>query len=187
MVVLAHFNDSNEHKKVPKGKIPEYAKDFKKEYLFIRGINKSFDKFYLSIKSEEEFAEVFDSGLAKFLKQAMKEFLKAQEPGKFKDTSKFYFEHGDTYGIDNFEESLYDYMDIYRDPFSFEFDQKRYENEYPSLREFYELFTSFKKKININEMTYSEFMDGVGCSVTFSDSDYSDSESSESDSDSESD
>ena len=44
MVILAHSsNFQNCIKKT--NKIPEYARDFKNEYLFIRGINKEMESF----------------------------------------------------------------------------------------------------------------------------------------------
>ena len=48
-------------------------------------------------------------------------------------------------------------MDLFYDPDSYEFDQKKYENDYPGLKKFFESFSEFKEKINIKEMTFSEF------------------------------
>ena len=48
-------------------------------------------------------------------------------------------------------------MDLFYDLDSGKFDQKKYENEYPNLREFYECFERFKSKVYIKEITYSDF------------------------------
>ena len=38
-----------------KSKIPDYARDYRNEYLFIRGINKTCGEFVKLIKENEEF------------------------------------------------------------------------------------------------------------------------------------
>ena len=86
-----------------------------------------------------------------------RKFLKAQELNYLKDISEFYFKESDVNYIESLELQLDDYMDLFYDPDSYEFDQKKYENDYPSLREFSECFERFKNKINIKEMTYSDF------------------------------
>lgn len=89
-------------------KIPIYASDFKREYQYIRGINKAIS-FLSDIMEEEE--EIFDTykktdsnifsnkydSLIKFIKR----FLRATENGKLKDISNFEFGY---YDIDNIYE-----------------------------------------------------------------------------------
>ena len=54
MVILAQT--SKYQKCIKKSnKIPDYARDFKNEYLFIRGINTTCGKFVKLIKENEEF------------------------------------------------------------------------------------------------------------------------------------
>ena len=57
--------------------IPDYAKDFKNEYLFIIEINKLCGEFYTIDK--------FNTPRANKIKYYIKKFLKAQESGRFKD------------------------------------------------------------------------------------------------------
>ena len=45
----------------------------------------------------------------------------------------------------------------FSDPDSYEFDQVKYENDYPVLKEFNECFSKFKEKINIKETTLSDY------------------------------
>ena len=52
-------------------------------------------------------------------------------------------------------------MDLFYDPDSYEFDQEKYENDYPGLREFYESFSKFKYKIKIKETTFSKFKNSL--------------------------
>ena len=70
-----------------KSKIPIYASNFKREYLFIRGLNKYFECFIKKMYS-------FDYGLFKSntyntIKNYMKRFLRAQEKGKFNNINNF--------------------------------------------------------------------------------------------------
>ena len=68
-------------------KIPEYARDYKKEYLFIRGINKEFKYFVDNIN--EASIGLFENHRVVRIKYFIKRFLKGQERGKLQDTSKF--------------------------------------------------------------------------------------------------
>ena len=68
-------------------KIPPYAINYKKEYLFIRGINKEFKYFY-------KYLDAINNGLFKSkrcdrLCYLIKRFLRGQEKGKLKDISEF--------------------------------------------------------------------------------------------------
>ena len=70
-----------------KSKNPIYASNFKREYLFIRGLNKYFECFKKIMYS-------FDDGLFKIntsntIKNYMKRFLRSQEKGKFNNINNF--------------------------------------------------------------------------------------------------
>ena len=66
-------------------KIPEYARDYKKEYLYIRGLNKEFE--YFKNKLDKLNDGLFESNIADRIKYIMKRFLRAQEKGKIKNIS----------------------------------------------------------------------------------------------------
>ena len=86
MVILAHSsNFQNCIKKT--NKIPEYARDFKKEYLLIRGFNKEFKYFVDNIN--EATRGLFENHRVVRIKYFIKRFLKGQERGKLQDTSNF--------------------------------------------------------------------------------------------------
>ena len=75
MVILAQ--PSNYQSCIKKtNKIPEYARDFKNEYLFIRGINKEMDNFVVNYLSD--CSELFVSSYSDKIKFFIKKFLKAQ-------------------------------------------------------------------------------------------------------------
>ena len=75
MVILAQTsNFQNCIKKT--NKIPEYAREFKIEYLFIRGINKEMDNFVVNYLSD--CSELFVSSYSDKIKFFIKRFLKAQ-------------------------------------------------------------------------------------------------------------
>ena len=139
MVILAQ--SSNSQNCIEKtNKIPEYARDFKNEYLFIRGINKELDDFtnqYLS-----DCSELFVSGYSDRINLFIKIFLKAQELNYLKDTSCFIFKECDVENIIFLFDRMY---------FDFEEDDEfvdGHPDDYQGYRDFYELFCKFYDKIN---------------------------------------
>ena len=68
-------------------KIPEYARNYKKEWLFIRGINKEFKYFVDNI--DEASSGLFENHRVDRIKKFIKKFLLSQERGKLQDTSNF--------------------------------------------------------------------------------------------------
>ena len=89
MVILAQSsNFQNCIKKT--NKIPEYARDYKKEYLLIIGINKEFRYFVEHI--HESPIGLFENHRVARIKYFIKRFLKGQERGKLQDTSNFEIE-----------------------------------------------------------------------------------------------
>ena len=68
-------------------KIPEFARDYKKEYLYIRGLNKEFKYFYNHL--DEINNGLFKSKRSDRLCYLIKRFLRGQEKGKLKNISEF--------------------------------------------------------------------------------------------------
>ena len=167
---------SNYQKCIKKtNKIPDYARGYRNEYLFIRGINKTCEKF---VKILDQEGEIFNTPQAKKVMYYFNKFLKAQEIEYLNDISELYFKEKDVRFIESLELQLDDYMDLFYDPDSYEFDQEKYENDYPGLKEFFESFMKFKVKIKLEELSFSDFMRDLS---------YLDSDSDDSDSDSDSD
>ena len=86
MGILEHFSNSQNCIKST-NKIPEYARDFKKEYLLIRGINKEI-KYFVD-KINDATTGLFENDRVDRIKYFIKRFLKGQERGKLQDTSNF--------------------------------------------------------------------------------------------------
>ena len=89
-------------------KIPEYAKDFKKEWLYIRGINKLCGEFMKKLgDNTDSFEEVFSSSRAKALISHFKDVLEAQKMRKLQNISKLKFKLSDVEDIIQIRIDLY--------------------------------------------------------------------------------
>ena len=86
MVLLAHLSNSQNCIKST-NKIPEYAREYKKEYLYIRGINKEFKYFVDNL--DDATRGLFESHKVDRIKYFIKRFLRGQERGKLRDISEF--------------------------------------------------------------------------------------------------
>ena len=86
MVSVAQFSEFQNFNK-SNNKIPHYARDYKKEYLYIRGLNKEFKYFYNHL--DEINDGLFKSKRSDRLCNLIKRFLRGQEKGKLKDISDF--------------------------------------------------------------------------------------------------
>ena len=149
MVIVNHFSDFKNFIK-SNNKIPEYARDYKKEYLYIRGLNKDFEYFINKLDKLNE--GLFESNIADRIKYIMKRFLRAQEKGKIKNISGLmlpsnifnnlifineqfeylkqrydaFCDDDDDYGSDSDDDSFSEYL----------VDGK----PYPGFKEFYDIF-----------------------------------------------
>ena len=90
MASVAHFTNFK-NSNTSNSKIPEYAKDFRKEWLYIRGINKKCGEFSKKLNNTTEHEEVFWSFKPKALIKDFKNVLEAQKVGKFQNISKLKF------------------------------------------------------------------------------------------------
>lgn len=80
-----------------KSKIPIYASNFKREYLFIRGLNLYFKCF--TKKLDYLNHGLFESNISNKIKKYMKRFLRAQEKGKFNHINNLIIPSYDLYII----------------------------------------------------------------------------------------
>ena len=128
-------------------KIPEYARDFKKEWLFIRGINKTC--FCFMEKYESGAIQPFVSSCSNSIRYFIKKNLKYQKRGYIKDISCFTFKKSDVISIENLMLTLI-----------FDFDDDEEENEYTlGYNDFYSLFCDFNDKIKIRDYEENEDYD----------------------------
>ena len=99
---------------IKSNKIPEYAREYKREYQFIRGLNKKFEYF---IKKMDDLNNgLFETNSTNSIKYYMKRFLRGQEDGKFKDISNFIFPDNILNNI-NFINQQYGYYKLRYDAF----------------------------------------------------------------------
>ena len=84
---------------IKSNKIPEYARDYKREYLFVKGLNLQFE--YFNKKLEYLNNGLFETELAKEIKFYMKGFLRRQKENKFKNLANI------IYFADNFLDHIY--------------------------------------------------------------------------------
>ena len=138
MVSLAHLSNSKNYIKL-NNKIPSYAKNYKKEYLFIIGINKEF-KYFIN-KLDDLNNGLFESNISNRIKYNMKRFLRGQEKGKLKDISNLMLPRYDYSFLQEF------YINI---KYEVEFGDKL------SYVEFFDLLENLYNKIKI-ELVFSNY------------------------------
>ena len=170
MVVLAHF--SNFQKSISNSnKIPEYARNFKKEYLYIIGINKEFKYFVENIN--EATRGLFQNYRVDRIKKFIKRFLLAQERGRLQDISRFFRKYDILNIIEFYENITFDIFD------------------FKDVSDFYELFCKLYSKINYKYYDNDGNVKVKECDINEIDSDGIDSDEIDSllisDSDSDSD
>ena len=105
--------------------------------------------------------EIFKSPQAGSLMTYFNRFLKAQELEYLNDTSEISFKYKDVISIESLELQLDDYRDLYYDEYSYEFDEEKYnnniENDYPGFKKFFECFSRFNEKLNVDYISESDY------------------------------
>ena len=148
---------SNYQKFIKKtNKIPDYAREYRNDYLFIRGINKVCEDFVEILGREE----IFKSHQADRLMRYFNKFLKAQQLDYLNDTSETNFKYEDVKSIESLDLQLNDYMNLYYDPDRCKFDEEKYnnvENDFPGFKRFFECFSRFNDKINVDEVSEKDY------------------------------
>ena len=147
-------------------KIPFYALEYKREYLFIRGLNKEFK--YLINKLDNLNNGLFESNISNRLCNLIKRFLRGQEKGKLKDISDLVLQRED---LDNliFINEQFGYYKLRYDAFCDDSDDNDYYSDddsdddgngeylvdgkpYPGFKEIYDIF-----KLFFNQIKYEGF------------------------------
>ena len=130
-------------------KIPPFATNYKKEYLFIRGLNKEFKYFYNHL--DEINDGLFKSKRSDRLCYLIKRFLRGQEKGKLKDISEFEIYEDDVVfnliKIKNKLNNIDQYLDFILNCYHKE--DLIFINPYPGFIDFYYYFNLFFTKLNI--------------------------------------
>ena len=177
MGIVEHFSTSQNYIKST-NKIPPYAINYKKEYLFIIGINKELKYFVEHIN--EAPSGLFESHKVDRIKYFIKRFLKGQERGKLRDISSFEFNYNDVNNLIKIKENFHNfnqYINFCKD--CYDDDDEPFIDPYPGFKNIYDDFELFfsKFKIKYKEVIYysdsdNDYeIDSVSYSYSFSDSD----------------
>ena len=101
---------SNYQKCIKKtNKIPDYAREYRNEYLFIRGIDKTCEKFIKLVKENEEF---YNSSKALRIMSKIKELKRL---GYFNNIRRIKFEIDDIENIEFIKSEIEECRDLYLD------------------------------------------------------------------------
>ena len=163
---------SNYQKYIKKtNKIPEYARDFRNEYLFIRGIDTCF-KFFLDNTNKADKG-VFQNHRVDITKKHIKKLEQAQRLGYLNDISNLEIDEQDVFYSSSLLEQLDDFADYYVDPDDWEFDEERFDRfvdcEFPGYKNLVECIKLFHSKFKI-------VFDKYNIKINWFDSDDSDSD-----------
>ena len=154
MGILEQHSSAN----LNKSKIPDYAKDYKNEYLFIRGIDKTCDG--LEMKLYKEVNEIFKSTKVDKIKRLIHKFEKAQKLGYLKNISDEDIYESDVFNSISLYESLIDMGDYYYN-YDKEYDQEIFEKlidaDFPGYIDFIRSIELFHSKFKINEIEISSY------------------------------
>ena len=157
VIEMGSLEHSSNHQNCinPTNKIPEYAREYKNEYLFIREINKEIKYFIDNI--ERSTTDLFKSHKVDRIKYFMKRFLRGQEKGKLKDISEFEIDEDDVENIIWMEKNFNNYNQYVGFVLScYNEEDDPFIDPYPGLYDIYydfELFYS-KLKIKYKEVNY---------------------------------
>ena len=146
MGILEHFSNSQNCIKST-NKIPEYARDFKKEYLFIRGINKEIKYFVDNIN--DATTGLFENDRVDRIKYFIKRFLKGQERGKLQDISNFEIESSDVDNLIKIKKNFLNfnqYINFCKSCFD---EDEPFIDPYPGFKNIYYDFELFFSKFKI--------------------------------------
>ena len=145
MGVLLHLSNCPSINKIDK--IPEYVGQFRKEWLYIRGINKEFKYFVDNI--DEASRGLFQNHRVDRIKKFIKRFLLAQERGRIQDTKKFVLKRYDVDNIIDIDKNLNNFcLYIQYQKYYIE-EGEEYINPYPGMDDIYEVFKIFFSKFKI--------------------------------------
>ena len=147
MVILAQ--SSNYQKCIKKtNQIPDCARGYKNEYLFIRGINKICKKFVKLIKEREEFYNSYE---------ALKIISKIKELkrlGYFNNIRRMKFEIDDVENLEFIKSQIEIYRNLYCDPYTAHLNKELYnietDRDNPGFKSFYKHFTRFYNELGID-------------------------------------
>ena len=168
-----------------KNKIPPYALEYKREYQFIRGINKDFNN--LINKLDNLNNGLFESNISNRFKYNMKRFLRGQEKGKLKDISNLMLQRDELNNL-IFINQQFGYYKLRYDAFCDNSDDDS-DNDgngdgngeylvngkpYPGFIEFYDIFKLFFNQLKYEVFYSDDDSDREELDLLYTDSDLED-------------
>ena len=156
MVLLAHLSNSQNYIKST-NKIPAYARDYKKEYLFIIGLDKEFK--YLVDNINDATRGLFESHKVDRIKYFIKRFLRGQERGKLKDINNFEINYNDVDNLIKIKKNFNNfnqYINFCKDCYE---DDEPFIDPYPGFKNVYDDFELFFSKLKIKYKEYIYYCD----------------------------
>ena len=138
--------------------IPDYAKDFKNEYLFILGINNEF-KYFLD-NMNEATRGLFKNFRVDKVKKFIKLFLAYQNLGQFKDVSNFEIKSSDIKNLIRIKKNFNDFNNLinYRKD-CYVGNEQNFVFPYPGFINIYDDFVLFCSKFKIKYEPNDRFWD----------------------------
>ena len=170
MVYVAQFSDFKNYIQM-NNFVPEYARDFKKEYLYIKGLNYEFKYFEENIDNLNK--GLFKSDKTKEIKKIIKDFIKGQVEGEFKNINGLVFDEKDVENLIKIRK-IFDFWKLRYDACNDVSDSDGYVNEvvYHGFGDLYYLFEFFYNKLNIEYEDSDEYeSDREEFDISFSESD----------------
>ena len=142
--------ENNSNSTLNKNKIPDYAKDYRNEYLFIRGIDTCF-KFFLDNLNKADKG-VFENNRVNIIKKYINKLEKAQRLGYLKDTTNKEIDEVNVRYSSLLLEGLADFGDYYVDD-EWEFDPVGFDmfvdREFPGYKDLLNCIVSFHSKFKL--------------------------------------
>ena len=138
---------------IKNSKIPEYAKEYKREYQFIRLINKEIK--YLLDNLDNATIGLFESHKVDRIKYFIKRFLRGQEKGKLQDISEFEIDEDDVENLIQIKKSFDNFNQYINYRLEYENEDDSFYNPYPGFKNIYYDFELFFSRLNIKYEYYS--------------------------------
>ena len=139
-------------------KIPEYARNYKNEWLFIRGINKEFKYFVENIN--EASRGLFENPRVVRIKKFIKRFLLSQERGKLQDTSNFEINNIDIDNLIKIKKNFLNFNQYINFCKScYDDDDGSFIDPYPGFKNIYDDYELFCSKFKIKYEEGKSFLD----------------------------
>ena len=133
-----------------RSKIPDYARDYRNEYLFIRGIDICFKFFWDNTGKADK--GTFQNNRVEIIKKKINKLDQAQRLGYLSDISNMEIDEQDVFYSSLLLEELNDFTDYYVDD-DWEFDQERFDRfvdrEFPGYKNLVACIELFHSKIKM--------------------------------------